>query len=116
MDMPTPTPEQVVQKQLEAYNACDIEAFAATYTADIRILDESGKVTVDGIRQLRDVYGPLFTANPNQAAVIENRILAGPYVIDDETVIGRADGKTRHAVAIYKVTGDRISQVTLIRK
>jgi hypothetical protein len=110
------TPAEVVQKQLEAYNACDLDAFAATYTDSVRVTDESGKLFCDGLKQLREVYGPLFTANPNQAAIIENRIAAGPYVIDDETVIGRADGKTRHAVAIYKVEGDRISSVVLVRR
>ncbi|CAG0929844.1 hypothetical protein PLCT1_01163 [Planctomycetaceae bacterium] len=110
------TPEQVVQLQLEAYNACDVAAFAATYAENVRITDETGKLICDGVKQLREVYGPLFNANPLQAAIIENRIAAGPYVIDDETVIGRADGKTRHAVAIYKVEGDKIVSVVLVRR
>ncbi len=110
------TPEDVVNRQLDAYNACDLDAFAQTYAADIKILDEQGKLICDGIKQLREVYGPLFKANPNQVAVIEKRIVGGPYVVDDETVIGRADGKTRHAVAIYQVTGEQISHVTLVRK
>lgn len=109
------TPEQVVQRQLEAYNACDLEAFAATYAEAVRITDDSGKLICDGIKQLRDVYGPLFAHNPNQAAIIENRIAAGPYVIDAETVIGRADGKTRRAVAIYRVEHDKIVSVVLVR-
>lgn len=109
------TPEQVVQKQLEAYNACNLDAFAATYAENVHITDDSGKLICDGVKQLREVYGPLFAANPNQAAIIENRIAAGPYVIDAETVIGRADGKTRHAVAIYKVEGSKIVSVVLVR-
>ena len=36
-------------------------------------------------------------------------------MIDAETVIGRADGKTRHAVAIYKVEGSKIVSVVLVR-
>jgi hypothetical protein len=109
------SPEDVVQKQLEAYNACELEAFASTYADNVRIVDETGKVICDGLRQLRDVYGPLFSANPLQAAIIEKRIAAGPYVIDDEIVIGRADGRTRRAVAIYKVEGGKISHVILVR-
>lgn len=109
------SPEQVVEKQLTAYNACDLDAFAATYAENVRITDESGRLICDGVKQLRDVYGPLFAANPNQAAIIENRIAAGPYVIDHETVIGRADGKTRHAVAIYRIENDTIVSVVLVR-
>ena len=110
------TPEEVVQKQLDAYSACDIEAFAATYTDDVKVVDGEGVVRCDGIKQLREVYEPLFDANPNQIAVITKRITAGNWVIDDEEVIGRADGKRRNAVAIYRVTDGLISHVTLVAK
>lgn len=108
-------PVDVVETQLTAYNACNLDAFAATYADNVHITDDGGKLICDGVKQLREVYGPLFAANPNQAAIIENRIAAGPYVIDAETVIGRADGKTRHAVAIYKVEGSKIVSVVLVR-
>ena len=110
------TPEQVVQKQLEAYNQCDIEAFAATYTDDVKVVDGTGKVVCEGLAQLREVYAPLFEANPHQVALITKRITDGDWVIDDEEVIGRADNKRRNAVAIYRVTGDRIRHVTLVAK
>lgn len=110
------TPEQVVQKQLDAYSACDLDAFAATYTDDIEIVDGAGKVICKGITQLRERYGPVFRDNPSQLALITYRITAGDWVIDDETVLGRADGKTRHAVAIYRVQGDKIAHVRLISK
>lgn len=110
------TPEQVVQKQLEAYNQCDIEAFAATYTEDVKVVDGAGKMICDGLTKLREVYAPLFQANPNQMALITKRITAGDWVIDDEEVIGRADNIRRNAVAIYRVKGDRICHVTLVAK
>lgn len=110
------TPEEVVQKQLEAYNQCDIDAFAATYTDDVKVVDGNGKVRCDGIAQLREVYGPLFKANPHQVAIITKRITATDWVIDDEEVIGRADNVRRNAVAIYRVKGDKIWHVTLVAK
>lgn len=110
------TPEEIVQKQLEAYNACDIDAFAATYTDDIQVVDGEGKVRCEGLAQLREIYGPLFRDNPKQMALITYRISAGDWVIDDETVLGRKDGKTRRAVAIYRVQGDKIAHVRLISK
>ena len=45
------TPEEVVQKQLEAYNACDLAAFAATYADNVRITDETGKLICDGVAE-----------------------------------------------------------------
>lgn len=110
------TPEEIVQKQLEAYNACDIDAFAATYTDDIQVVDGEGKVRCEGLAQLREIYGPLFRDNPNQMALITYRITAGDWVIDDETVLGRKDGNTRRAVAIYRVRDDKIAHVRLIAK
>ncbi len=110
------TPEQIVQKQLDAYSACDIEAFVATYAEDVRVEDGNGKVLCDGLAALRNVYAPVFRDNPNQMALITNRITAGDWVIDDETVLGRSDGKTRRAVAIYRVRDGKIALVTLISK
>ena len=80
------TPEEVVQKQLEAYSACDIDAFAATYTEDVKVIDGTGKVLCEGLAQLCEVYGPLFRNNPNQMAIITKRITAGDWVIGDEEV------------------------------
>jgi hypothetical protein len=110
------TPEQIVQKQLDAYSQCDLDAFAATYTKDVKVVDGAGRVLCDGIADLRRVYGPLFESNPNQMAIITQRITARDYVIDDETVIGRADGKRCRAVAIYRIREGRIAHVTLIPK
>lgn len=110
------TPEEIVQKQLDTYNACDIDGFAATYTEDVVIVDHTGKTICEGVKQLREIYGPLFDANPNQVAVITKRIVAGDYVMDDEEVIGRADSVRRYAGVVYRVTDGLISHVTMLRK
>jgi uncharacterized protein (TIGR02246 family) len=110
------TPEQVVQKQLDGYNACDVDAFAAMYADDAKIVDGDGKPRCEGLTQIREVYGAMFKANPHQMCVVLKRITAGDYVIDDEEIIGRADNKRRHAVAIYRVKSGRIAHVTLIAK
>lgn len=110
------TPEQVVQKQLDAYSMCELDAFCDTYAADVKVIDGTGKVVCEGLDQLREIYGKLFKANPHQIALITRRITGGDWVIDDETVIGRADNKTRNAVAIYRVKDDKITHVTLIAK
>ena len=110
------TPEQVVQKQLDAYSMCDLDAFAATYAEDIKIVDGTGAVKCEGLAKLREIYGPLFKANPHQIALITKRITAGDWVFDEETVIGRADGKTRHAAAVYRVKDGLINHVMLIAK
>lgn len=110
------TPEEVVQKQLEAYNQCDLEAFAATYSDDVKIVDGDDNVICEGIEKLRKIYAPLFKDNPHQMALITRRVTGGNWVCDDEEVIGRADNKRRHALAIYRVRNGRISFVRLVAK
>jgi hypothetical protein len=110
------TPEEVINKQLDGYNRCDIDAFAAMYDDDVKIVDGDGKVRCDGIAQLREVYGALFKANPHQMVVILKRITAGEFVIDDEDIIGRADKQRRGAVVMYRVRDGLIRHVTILAK
>ena len=110
------TPEEVVQKQLEAYNQCDLDAFAATYSDDVKIVDGADNVICEGVEKLREIYGPLFKNNPHQMALITKRVAGGEWVCDDEEVIGRADKKRRNAVAIYRVQNGRITFVRLVAK
>lgn len=109
------SPEAVVQLQLEAYNAGDLDAFAATYAPDIRIYDHPDRLLMSGIDQLRERYGALFDAAPELHASIDRRIVRGMFVIDHETVTGRPDGGMIEAVAIYEVRSGRIQNVWFIR-
>ena len=94
-----PTPEAIVQKQLEAYNAHDLEAFAATYA-------------VRGIAQLRERYAPAF-ADATLHAEIVNRMVVGNTVVDHERVRRRfPEGPgTLEAIAIYMVENGKIAKV-----
>lgn len=108
-------PVDVVQKQLEAYNACNVEAFLACYALKAVIADGEGKEICRGMTKLREVYGPMFQANPHQFAIVLNRIAAGPYVVDEEEIEGRADNVRRRAVLMYRVHDGKIQHVTVIR-
>jgi len=110
------TPEAVVQHQIDAYNACDLNAFAETYSSGIVVRRGDGGIICKGQKALRELYGKLFHENPDQMALIMSRITGGEFVVDDEEVIGRADGKRRRAVAIYRVCNGLIDEVTLISK
>ena len=58
------TPEQLVQRQVDAYNRRDLDAFLATYSPDIRLYDFPGKETLSGLDAMRKTYGKLFAENP----------------------------------------------------
>jgi hypothetical protein len=110
-----PAPEAVVQAQVEAYNARNIDAFLATYTDDVQVFEHPGKLLVSGATQMRERYTARFK-EPNLHATILKRIVMGNYVIDHERVRRTFDDGTGtlDAVAIFEVQGTKIARVWLI--
>ena len=49
-------PEAVVQAQLEAYNARDLDAFLATYAENAELYEHPSKLLASGMAQLRERY------------------------------------------------------------
>ena len=109
----TSNPEIIVNKQLEAYNKRDIDAFMATYTDDIKLYNYPDKLTSEGQADMRKSYKNWFDRTPDLLAKIHQRIVIGNKVIDKEEV--RANGKTFNAIAIYEVQNGKISKVTFIQ-
>lgn len=107
------TPEQVVQRQVNAYNARDLQAFLDTYTSDVEIYNEEGELTMKGHEQMRERYGPMFEKVTNLYCEIENRIVINNKVIDKEKV--RFNDRYLNAVAVYEVVDGKISKVTFVR-
>ncbi|WP_296315119.1 nuclear transport factor 2 family protein [Winogradskyella sp. UBA3174] len=105
--------ENIVQKQLDAYNSRDIDAFMATYTKDIKLYNYPNTILSEGQEQMRKDYISWFKRSPDLKAVIKNRIVIGNKVIDEEEVT--ANGQTFNAVAIYEVENGLISKVTFLR-
>lgn len=114
-DSPEPRPEAVVQAQVDAYNARDIDAFLATYTEDAQLFEHPAKLLASGVTQMRDRYASRFKES-NLHDVILKRIVMGNIVVDHERVTRTfPEGPgTLDAVAIYEVQGRRIAKVWLI--
>jgi len=106
------TAEDVVNRQLDAYNSRDIDLFVATYSEDIEIYNWKGEMTMKGHDQLREGYESFFANTPNLHCRIVNRILINNKVIDKENVT--ANDRIIKAVAIYEVTDGKISKVTFV--
>lgn len=103
-----------VDRQVEAYNDHDIEAFADCYADGVVIVDAAGVELTRGRAQLAEQYGRWFARNPELHVVIVSRIEIGNFVIDAERVTGTPDGETQ-AVAIYRVDADgRIDRVQFL--
>jgi hypothetical protein len=114
MNMTETAPELVVQRQLDAYNARDIDALLATYAPDARQYEHPGKLLATGAAEMRERMAQRF-AEPNLHARLLQRVVMGNIVIDHEEVTrtfpegaGRVD-----MVAIYEVAGGQIQSASV---
>ena len=101
----------VVQRQVEAYNRRDLEAFAATYRDDVQIFRmPSTTPAMTGRAALREFYARQRFNLPALHAEIVQRIVVGNKVIDHERVTGVA-AQPFEAVAVYEVVDGAIATV-----
>lgn len=107
------SPEHIVQKQLDAYNAKDIDAFLATYNDDVLIYDYPDTVRYKGKEAMRPYYDKKFKDEPNLFCEIKHRIVLGNKVIDEEYVT--YSDRIVKVISIYEVKNGKIAKVTFIR-
>jgi hypothetical protein len=100
------TAVDIVQRQVDAYNAHDLARFVAEYSDDIEIYRMPA--TEPGIRgkeQLREFYAAQRFNRPLLRAEIVNRIVVGNKVVDHERVFGVQDAALEVIVAYDVVDG-----------
>ena len=103
------TPEMLVQQQLNAYNAHDLEAFLAPYAEDVELYQFPDKLEMKGKTEMRKNY-QFVTQVPGLYCRLANRIVQGNVVIDQEEVTGFGD-KPLNAVAMYVIENGKIQKV-----
>jgi hypothetical protein len=103
----------IVQKQLDAYNSKNVNAFMAVFTKDVKLYNYPNTLLSEGQDQMRKDYLSWFNRTPDLKASVNKRIVIGNKVIDEEQVI--ANGKIFNTVAIYEVENGLISKVTFIQ-
>ena len=113
----TPNPADVVQRQVDAYNTRDIDAFLSFYAEDVELMRHpSGEVFAHGRDAMRETYTTMFEASPELNCIVMNRTISGGYVVDHEFVSGMRGGPPVRAVAIYEVAGELIQRVWFLPK
>ena len=109
-------PLAVVQRQLDAYNRRDLDAFVQTLSPDVEVVDFPYHTRLTGIQAVRAVYADLFERRSHLHARVASRMAVGDYVVDDEYVSGLNDTHELHVVVIYKVTAGHIAKIWFVRK
>ena len=95
------TPLALVQRQLNAYNARNIDAFLEPYADDVELYTFPDKLRYKGKAEMRKQYA-FFKDVPNLHCEIKERIIQGTTIIDKESVSGFGS-KPTEATAIYKI-------------
>lgn len=109
------TPEVVVQRQLDAYNAKDIGALLAIYAVNAEQFEHPAKLLASGSAQICERFAARFK-EPNLHAHLVKRMVMGNVVIDQEIVtrtFPEGAGKIE-LVAIYEVLDDKITKAWFI--
>lgn len=109
------SPESIVQRQLDAYNARDVDALLATYAEDVQQFEYPDTLLCSGAAHLRDRMAARLS-DPRLHARLINRITMGQTVIDHEEVTRTfPDGFGKiELVAIYEVRDGKIASARFI--
>jgi hypothetical protein len=79
------SPEVVIQRQLDAYNAKNLDAWLSTYAPDAKQFELGGQLLAEGHEQIRTRTAARFTEPDLRATLIRREVL-GNVVVDHEDV------------------------------
>ena len=107
--------EAIVQRQLDAYNARNIDAFMACWAPDAKIYAHPDTLLADGAAAIRARHEARFR-EPNLFGRLVQRMSAGQTVVDREVVTrtfpegpGQLD-----FIAIYDLAGGKIARAWFV--
>ena len=106
------TPLALVQRQLNAYNARNLEAFLEPYAEDVELYNFPNQLMSKGKEQMRKNYAFLKTVTDLHCEIKE-RIIQGNTIIDKESVTGFGT-KPLEATAVYQIENNKIKKVYFI--
>jgi len=103
--------EAVVAKQLDAYNARDIDAFMAAWHDDAEFFEHPAKLLARGVAEIRERHVIRFQ-EPDLHGKLIARMSVGNLVVDREIVTRNfPDGRGRvDVIAIYEIAGNAIAR------
>lgn len=111
------SPAMLAEAQLVAYNARDLDAFAACFADDVEIYDFPGVLSLKGREAFRARFIERFRSEGLEAIAV-HRAVIGNRVIDHERVWleGEAKSAPIDLVVIYTVRDGFIARVDFIRE
>ena len=101
----------IAQKQLDAYNAQDLETYVTFFAEDCVVSGLNGTPTETSRDAIKVRYAKAFAQFPQNKAELVNRIVVGNTVVDHELVIRAPGGEQFEIIAIYTFRDGLISRV-----
>lgn len=101
----------VVQRQLDAYNARDLDTLLAVYAPDAEMFEHPSTLLARGTAALRERFTVRFQ-EPNLHATLLQRTVMEPFVVDHERVARTfpEGAGSVELVMIYEVRAGRIAR------
>jgi hypothetical protein len=110
------SPRDVANRQLDAYNARDLQTFCNLFADEAVLTDlPTGNVIAQGKQSITDLYAARFRDNPELNCAVHSRMDLANFAIDRETVTGLPNGPV-DIIAIYEVREGLIQSVQFIRQ
>jgi hypothetical protein len=109
------SPLEVVQAQLDYYNAQDVKQFASVFHEDALVYRNLGDAepSMKGRTEIENVYSEMFQKYPSNKSILQGRMIQGNFVFDHELIIGRE--RETKIMAIYEVIDEKIKRCWFVR-
>ncbi|HEY5346726.1 MAG TPA: nuclear transport factor 2 family protein [Rhizomicrobium sp.] len=101
----------IAQKQLDAYNAQDLDTYVSYFTENCIVSGLNGTPTETSREAIKARYAKAFAQFPQNKAELKNRIAVGNTVVDHELVIRAPGGEQFEIIAIYSFRDGLITRV-----
>jgi hypothetical protein len=111
------SPEEIVDGQLAAYNAHDLDGFLDFFVENVEVRSfPTGDVLTDRSgAAFRPRFRALFAANPDVKAELISRVSKGSIVVDQERITSSSGAEpVRHVVAMYEVGEEKIERMWFV--
>jgi hypothetical protein len=96
-----------VERQVDAYNAHDLDAFVGCYADNVIISDSRGAVLLAGRKAMLEEFSALFASSPELHANVVGRLNTGACVVLHERIEGYG-GDPIDGIMVYHVADNVI--------
>jgi len=103
--------EILIQKQLDAFNQRDVDAFMNTFAEKVKVYEFPNTLLYDSIEEMGSQYGRMFARTPDLNSKLLNRITLGETVIDHQKITINPNEDPIEVIIIYIIKNKKISEV-----